>query len=272
MILRSFESAAKGMYALTESLDNTAHNLSNVNTVGYKRSALTFKNIYDANVVQRDGELIRGESSARNLGELSMGSEVQKLTYDFSQGAHMRTDNPLDVSIEGDGFFKIQSVDGEITYTRKGNFTINNNDFLTTKDGDLVLDVRDRPIRILTDGLKLHSKNDIIISENGTIEINNENNKLMQQTIAIYDFRDKEALFCVGDSKFITRDPVNNPPIFAEKFGLQQKMLEMSNSNVIREMLNMINTSRNYESLAKLVKTNGEMLNSAIGVGRINLL
>ena len=73
----------------------------------------------------------------------------------------------------------------------------------------------------------------------------------------------------MGDTKFVPRDIANNPELRAEKFSVQQGMLELSNSNVIREMINTINTSRNYESLTKIVSTNNELLQTAVSVGRL---
>ena len=255
MLVRSFESASKGMIALTEQLDNTAMNLSNVNTAGYKKTELTFKNIYDAKVVENTGTLLCGNT--RNIGTLSMGSETNRVHYDFSQGALQRTDNPMDLAIEGDGFFKIQSPTGDMSYTRDGQFFIDNSSFLKTKEGDYVLDQEDRRTKIT-------------VSERGNLEINDKEKKVLLQTLGIYDFQDKElGLFNIGGSKFISRDNDNNPPIRAEKFSVQQGMLEMSNSNVIKEMINTINTTRNYESLQKHVKTSGQMLSQAINVGRL---
>ncbi|MGN1125602.1 MAG: flagellar hook-basal body protein [Candidatus Gastranaerophilaceae bacterium] len=270
MLVRSFETATKGMIALTESLDNTAMNLSNVNTTGYKKTDLTFKNIYDAKVVENSGTLLCG--STRTLGTLSMGSQTNRIHYDFSQGSLQRTDNPLDLAIEGDGFFKIRSANGDISYTRDGQFLIDNQSFLKTKDGDFILDVEDRPIQINFRDLGYDDVKKITVSEKGNIEVNDKDKKVLLQQIAFYDFRDKETgLFNIGGSKFISRDNDTNPPILAEKFTVQQGMLEMSNSNVIKEMINTINTTRNYESLQKHVKTSGQMLSQAINVGRVRL-
>lgn len=268
MLVRSFESASKGMIALTEQLDNTAMNLSNVNTAGYKKTELTFKNIYDAKVVENSGTLLCGNT--RNIGTLSMGSETNRVHYDFSQGALQRTDNPMDLAIEGDGFFKIQSPTGDMSYTRDGQFFIDNSSFLKTKEGDYVLDQENRRIQINFRELGFNDITKITVSERGNLEINDKDKKVLLQTLGIYDFQDKElGLFNIGGSKFISRDNDNNPPLRAEKFSVQQGMLEMSNSNVIKEMINTINTTRNYESLQKHVKTSGQMLSQAINVGRL---
>ena len=271
MLVRSFESASKGMIALTEQLDNTAMNLSNVNTAGYKKTELTFKNIYDAKVVENSGTLLCGNT--RNIGTLSMGSETNRVHYDFSQGALTKTSNPYDVAIEGDGFFKIQDDNGNVSYTRNGSFVVDRGYWLKTKQGEYVLDINNRRIRMLPEDMEdetvFRDRKDIVIAENGNIEINSYNQKIPLQTIGVWDFSDKDDLFEVGDAKFIPRDTVNNPELRSEKFTVQQGMLELSNSNVIKEMINTINTTRNYESLTKLVSTNSDMLTTAVSVGRI---
>lgn len=270
MLVRSFESASKGMIALTENLDNIAMNVSNVNTTGYKKTELTFQNIYDAKVVENTGTLLCGNT--RNLGTLSMGSKIHQIHYDFSQGALQRTDNPLDLAIEGDGFFKVQSPSGDISYTRDGQLILDTQSNLRTTDGDYVLDVRDRRININFRELGYDDMAKITVGEKGHIEINDKEKKQLLQQIALYDFQDKETgLFNIGGSKFITRNNDTNPPIRAEKYSVQQGMLEMSNSNVIKEMINTIQTTRNYESLQKHVRTNGQMLSQAMGVGRVRV-
>ena len=271
MIVRSFESAANGMIALMDMNDNTANNLANVNTVGYKKGSLRFKDVMQTAVYSQEGSILRNDTS-RYLGSISLGSESLQYTHDFSQGALTKTSNPYDVAIEGDGFFKIQDIDGKVSYTRNGSFCVNSDDYLVTKQGEYVLDIENRRIRMIPEDFDpelFRDRVEIVIGESGNIEMNSYNQKIPMQTIAICDFSDKEDLFELGDTKFIPRDPVNNPELRSEKFSLQQGMLELSNSNVIKEMINTINTSRNYESLTKVVTTNSDALSTAVSVGRI---
>ena len=272
MLVRSFESAANGMLALMDQNDNTANNLENVNTVGYKRGALRFKDVMESAVYSQEGSILRNDTS-RYLGNISCGSQSLQYTHDFSQGALTKTSNPYDVAIEGDGFFKIQDDNGNVSYTRNGSFVVDRGYWLKTKQGEYVLDVNNRRIRMLPEDMEdetvFRDRKDIVIAENGNIEINSYNQKIPLQTIGVWDFSDKDDLFEVGDAKFIPRDTVNNPELRSEKFSVQQGMLELSNSNVIREMINTINTTRNYESLTKLVSTNSDMLTTAVSVGRI---
>jgi len=269
MLVRSFESATKGMLSLIESLDNTAMNLANVNTTGYKKTELTFKNIYDAKVVENTGTVLCGNT--RNIGTLSMGPKTDLIHYDFAPGAMQETGNPLDLAIEGDGFFKVQSQSGDVSYTRNGQFILDSGSFLRTTEGDAVLDTQDRPIQIDFREIGFDDIKKITIGQKGNIEINDKDRKItLEQQIAVYDFQNKETgIFNIGSSKFISRDNDTNPPIQAEKFTIQQGMLEMSNSNVIKEMINTINITRNYETLQKHVKTSGQMLSQAISTGRL---
>lgn len=265
MIIKGFEAAANGMQALIEQNDSTANNVANVNTIGYKRQSLAFRDIYDSNVIQKNAET----GDYAKVGELSVGSQVQKLTYDFSQGVLDKTEGTFDLAIQGDGFFKIQSSGGDVSYTRNGSFTLNNNGNLVTKDGDYVLDERGKNIKINTKDVSIHSMNDVIINEDGQIEITTDINPVVLQKIGVYDFANKEDMVCVGGSKFKPMGNGANPELKAEKYKIQQGSLEMSNANVVSEMIKTVSTSRNYETLSKLVKTNGDSLSSVMRVGRL---
>lgn len=271
MIVRGLESAAKGMTALMDMNDNIANNLANVNTVGFKKGSLRFQDVMESAVYSQQGSILRNDTS-RYLGDLSMGSQSLQYVHDFTQGALDKTGNTYDLAIEGDGFFKIRDINGKESYTRNGSFVVNSEQYLVTKQGEYVLDVNNRRIRMIPEDFDpeiVRDKMEIIIGEQGNIEMNSYLQKFPMQTIGIYDFSDKEDLFEVGDAKFVPRDIQNNPELRAEKFTVQQGMLELSNSNVIREMINTISTTRNYESLSKVVTTNNELLQTAVSVGRL---
>lgn len=265
MIIRGFEAAANGMQALIDQNDSTANNVANVNTIGYKKQNLTFQNIYDSSIIQKSAKT--GENVS--VGELSVGSRVQKLTYDFSQGALDKTGNPFDLAIQGDGFFKIQSNNGDISYTRNGSFTLNNNGNLVTKDGEYVLDDGGKMIKINTNDVVMHSVNDIIINEDGQIQLHNDQSNISMQKVGVYDFSNKEDMVCIGGSKFKPTAANTSREVKPTKFSIAQGSLEMSNANAVNEMMRTINTSRNYEALSKLVKENGDTLSRAISVARL---
>ena len=271
MIVRGLESCANGMLALMDMNDNTANNLSNVNTIGYKKGSLRFKDIMQSAVYTQSENILRNDTT-RYLGTLSVGSQALNYTHDFTQGALTDTANPYDLAIEGDGFFKVRDIDGKESYTRNGSFMVNSDDYLVTKQGDYVLDINNRRIRMIPEDLDpdlLRDKVEIIVGESGNIEMNVGMQKFPMQTIGVWDFSDKDDLFEISDTRFIPKDPENNPELRSEKFTIQQHMLELSNTNVIKEMINTISTSRNYESLARVVTTNSDMLDTAVSVGRL---
>lgn len=265
MLIKGFESAANGMQALINQNDSTANNVANVNTIGYKKQNLIFQNIYDSSIVQKNEQT--GENSI--IGELSIGSQVQKLTYDFSQGALDRTGNPFDLAIQGDGFFKIQSDNGDVSYTRNGSFTMNNNGNLVTKDGDYVLDDRGKKIKINTNDVVMRSLNDIIINEDGQIALSNDQGNTLMQKVGVYDFSNKEDMVCIGGSKFKPTTANTSPEVKPIRFSIQQGSLEMSNANTVNEMMRTISTSRNYEALSKIIKSGGDTLSSALRIARL---
>lgn len=265
MIIRGLETAAQGMQALIDQNDSTASNVANVNTTGYKKQRLVFKDIYETNIIQKS----QSTDDLRNIGDLSVGSQVQKLTYDFSQGVLDKTDNTFDLAIEGDGFFKVQANDGTTSYTRNGSFTMDSQGYMVTKDGEYVLDEKNAKMKIRTNDVVMHSLKDIIINEDGQIELVNENNRITMQKIGIYDFQNKEDMTYLGGSKFRPTNINTNRELKAQKFKIEQGSLEQSNANVVNEMIKTISTSRNYESLSKIVKTNGDSLTSVMQVARL---
>ena len=111
--------------------------------------------------------------------------------------------------------------------------------------------------------------NDVIINEDGQIGISNDQTQVILQKIGVYDFSNKEDMTCIGGSKFKPTDVTTNRELKAEKFAVQQGSLELSNANVVNEMIKTINTSRNYETLSKVVHTSAESLGAVMNVARL---
>lgn len=270
MISRGIEIASKGMQSLLDLNDTIANNLANVNTSGFKKSNLTFKSVYDSRIEQATNPNDIKNTDYRYVGNLSMGSQTDRSVVAFTQGILDKSDNPLDVAISGDGFFKLKDASGNITYTRNGQFSINNKNILVTLEGDQVLDQKGKPITIDLNGNKSTMK-DIVVREKGEIVLNNPASPQMLQAIGIYDFGDRSDVLSIGNSKFIPANKDINPELKAEKFSLQQGMRELSNANVVTEMINSINVSRSYETLSKFVKEDGTLLSQAINLGKVRL-
>ena len=194
----------------------------------------------------------------------------------------------MDVAIQGQGFFKIRYQDIKDTdpvdirnyyYQRVGNFAIDDNNYLVNKDGDYVMDMENRRIRITRDPQanevnrmnQMDLEKDLIIGETGRIELNNPNFNVQLQKIQICDLKDKTKISNIGNAKYL---PIygQNPEVYTKsdgEFSLQQGMVEMSNSNTVVEMINSINVSRGYESMSNILKTQSDTISQAIGLGNI---
>lgn len=271
MISRGIDIAAKGMMSLIDFQDSIANNIANVNTAGYKKEGLSFRNVYNALVEEPVDRNNPKNQDGRLVGEISMGSVTNKLVHEFSQGTLSRTGNPLDLGIEGDGFFKLRAPDGTINYTRNGAFCINSQNMLSDMQGNLVLDDANRPIRLNLTELNIGSEKSLTVNEDGRIVANRGENAQALQRIGIYDFANKEDMMAVGTSMYVPKDTTTNPELRAQKFSVQQGTIELSNANVINEMINSINVSRNYETLSNFVKEKSTQLSQAINLGKVNL-
>ena len=284
MITRGIGTVAKGMQALIDYEDVTAHNLANVTTNGFKRSQITFQDILQSNVQTKN---IQNRSV--NVGSLSIGARTDRTYIDFSQGGLAESGNKMDVAFHGDGFFKVryQNVaenkpydERDYYYQRTGNFELDDENYLINKDGDYIMDMENRRIRITRDpdAIELDDMNrmdimkDLVIGENGQIQLSNSNYNVFLQKIQICDFEDKTKISGIGLAKYL---PIygQDPKVYTKAdgtFSLQQGMVEMSNANTITEMLNSINVSRGYESMSKILKNQSDTVSQAISLGNIS--
>lgn len=284
MITRGIGTVAKGMQALIDFEDVTAHNLANVTTNGFKRSQITFQDILQSNVQTKN---IQNKSV--NVGSLSIGARTDRTYIDFSQGGLAESGNKMDVAFHGDGFFKVRYQDvaenkpydeRDYYYQRTGNFALDDENYLINKDGDYIMDMENRRIRITRDpdAVELDDMNrmdimkDLIINENGQIQLSNPNYNVFLQKIQICDFEDKTKISGIGLAKYL---PIygQDPKVYTKAdgtFSLQQGMVEMSNANTITEMLNSINVSRGYESMSRILKNQSDTVSQAISLGNIS--
>ncbi len=284
MISRGIATTAKGMQAMLDFEDVTAHNLANVTTDGFKRSHITFQDIMESNVQSKNAQ-----GRYKDVGTLSIGSRADRTYIDFSQAGLAESGNKLDVAFQGDGFFKVRLRDvpdnvqydeKHYYYQRTGKFALDDDNYLINREGDYIMDTQNRRIRItrdpdtedITEMNRTDLTQDLIISENGQIELNSGDFRSTLQKIQICDFLDKTKISTIGQGKYL--------PIYGQDAGLytkqdgtyslQQGMNEMSNSSTIVEMINSINVSRGYESLSNILKSQSESIQQLINVGNIS--
>jgi len=234
-LLEGIRTSASGMLPRATKQEILANNLANIETAGYKRDRVVFRQQLDAQI-----------SAAASEGQEVAGEQV---LIDFSQGPLEKTDRPLDLALDGKGFFTVETPNG-LRYTRAGNFTIDPDGYLVTPSGERVLG-EGGPIRL--------GEGDVRVSEDGEIWQGNVAVDRLQLT----EFDDLSKLVKEGHNLFRTSDPTEKGKP-AETTKVLQGYLEGSNVNPLEEMVEMMVVYRNFEAEQKAVQVQDETLGKAI--------
>ncbi|MEW5701249.1 MAG: flagellar basal-body rod protein FlgG [Candidatus Zixiibacteriota bacterium] len=253
-MIKALRTAASGMIAQQMNIDTIANNMANINTTGFKKSKVEFQDVlYER--VRRAGTNVSALNVVPVNLEVGYGSRPVASTREFSGGDMNPTDNPLDVAIQGQGFFQISMPDGTIAYTRDGSFKLSGDGRLVTADGfflnpELTLPQDTQGVAIGIDGrLQVSLPGQTEPQEVGQIELAKFLNPSGLEAIGHNLYR---ATVSSGDA--ILGNPSQNG--FGE---LAQGYLEMSNVQIVDEMVNMIVAQRAYETNAKAIQTADEM-------------
>lgn len=262
--MRALWTAATGMQAQQLTLDVIANNLANVQTTGFKRSRIDFQDlIYES--VRGPGTAAAQGSEVPSGFDVGHGARAAATHRLFSTGDLQQSGNPLDVAIEGEGFFKVLQPNGETAYTRAGSFRKNSEGRLVTADGFAL----DPEITIPADALS------VTIGVDGTVSVI-QPGVLQAQTIGTLElvrFLNPAGLRPLGRNLFLptqaSGDPIPGTP-GAEGFGtILQGFLEKSNVNVVEEMVNLIVGHRAYEINSRAIRTADEMMQTANNLVRL---
>jgi len=263
-MIRALYSAASGMNAQQLNIDNIAHNLANANTTGYKHRRAQFQDLLYQNLLA-PGTAAGQQTVVPSGLQLGLGTRPVSNEIIFSQGNFISTTNPLDVVIEGQGFFQIRLPSGEIAYTRAGGFHLDRDGNLVTADGDPL----EPQVTLPRDALS------VTIAADGTVSFTQPNQIQAQQAGSIQTalFQNPAGLNSLGRNLFqptqASGDPIVGTPGGQEGLGrLLQGNLEGSNVSVIEEFINMIVSQRAYEANTKVVRAADEMYQQANNVTR----
>lgn len=269
-MMRSLWTAATGMQGQQFLMDTIANNLSNVNTVGFKKNRVDFQDLLyqSLRMAGSPSSLHRQNQAKYPTGtEAGLGVEVAGTQKLYTQGSAKQSDNELDVMIFGNGFFRIQMPDGRLGYSREGAFKIDPNGDILTSDG-YYLEPR---ITIPQD----YIPGSIGISEEGFVTVKtaaSPNDPIQVGQILTYRFVNPAGLTNVGKNLAVASEAsgasIEGVP-GRQGFGfLKQRFLEMSNVNAIEEMVNMITAQRAYEMDSKTIQTSDNMLGTAVSLKR----
>ncbi len=257
-MMRSLYTAATGMQAQQLNMDVIANNLANVNTVGFKKSRADFQDLLYQEMRPAGAAVAQGATSPTGL-EVGLGVKPGSTETMFDQGTLQNTGNNLDVAIEGDGFYKVLLPDGTNGYTRDGAFKRDVQGKLVNSDGFAI----QPEITVPADATS------IAIGKDGSVNITRGGSNTPEQIgkITLTRFSNPAGLLHLGGNNFqetpASGSPTDGTPGQAGFGQLAQGTLEMSNVQIVQEMVNMITAQRAYEVNSKAIQTSDEMLQTA---------
>ncbi|MFZ0284124.1 MAG: flagellar basal-body rod protein FlgG [Terriglobales bacterium] len=263
-MLRALYTAASGMVAQQLNLDNIANNLANSSTAGFYGRRLQFSDLVYQNVVMPGAAATQQTTVAAGL-QVGLGTMPEASEVLQTQGNFSSTGNPLDLAIQGLGFFQVTMPDGSISYTRAGSFHLDAQGNIVTANGNPLQPNITIPANATT----------ITIGSDGTVSVTEAGQTAAQQvgSIQLAMFPNPGGLNSIGDNLFLATtasgDPIVGAPGAAEGLGtLQQGMLEQSNVDIVSEFVQLIVAQRAYESNSRVVTSADQMLQDLTQMSR----
>ena len=244
--------AASGALAYEKRLQIISNNLANANTVGYKMDHGQFQSIDPADLPP---SLSPASSELSTTQAQSFWFQFNSYT-DFTHGSLKNTGNDFDLALVGDGFFCVQKPGG-VHYTRKGNFTLNDEGVLVTGNGFPV--VGDGGEITVKGSENPHQFKKFAVDEEGNVSVDGK----QVGSLRIVSFPAPDKLIKMGDTLFKPAED-SAPPVKAEDFKVSQGFVELSNVDVVKMMTEMIEVLRGYESYQKVIRTADEASSRSI--------
>ncbi len=266
MSTKGVYTALSGAIAQSQRLDTIANNMANVNTPAFKKDQQVFQEYITAN--EKPPEVIQVPKipgSIESFYDMQGGDKAYvdaSGTYtNFSQGGMKSTGSPLDVAIDGNGFFEIATPQG-VRFTRLGSFKLDGNGQLVTKDGYPLLknapEGTDPSARVI----KVTGQAQVTITDSGDVFEGDQN----IAKIGLIDVKDRDVLRKIGGALYEFKPNAQPEVVNVGNPSLKQGFLEMSNVNIVQEMTDMIATTRTFESAQKAIQAYDSMSDKLINV------
>ncbi|NWO06232.1 MAG: flagellar basal-body rod protein FlgG [Alteromonadaceae bacterium] len=244
-----------GLSAQDTNMSTISNNLANVNTTGFKRDRAVFQDLlYQVNR-QPGGQNTENSQLPSGL-QLGTGVRVVGTAKQFTQGNLQVTEQPLDMAVDGRGFFQIEMPDGQIAYTRDGQFQLNSDGDVVTPDGFPLQPNINVP----------ENATNVTIGKDGTVTAVTDDQAapINLGQVTLVDFINPQGLQAIGNNLFketaASGDPAEGEPGLAGLGSVEQGTIESSNVEVVEELVNMITTQRAYEMNSKVVSSTDQML------------
>jgi flagellar basal-body rod protein FlgG len=254
-MIKSLNTAATGMQAQQNNMDVISNNMANVSTAGFKKSRAEFEDLM-YQTTKEPGAATGANSISPTGVQTGLGVRTAAVQKDFSAGSSMITKNPLDLQIEGSGFFQVMTPDGQLAYTRDGQFKKDATGRVTDKNGNVV----QPEITIPGDAAGIE------VAPSGEVRVIQGLNDTPRQVgqIDIANFVNPAGLKAIGKNLYMpsssSGQAVNVRPGLQGTGYLAQGQIETSNVNIVDEMVNMITAQRSYETNSKVIQASDQML------------
>lgn len=263
-MLRAMSTAASGMSAQQTRIDAIANNLANVNTVGYKASRMEFQDLLYEEVAPTGGVRADGGTPPTRI-EVGHGVRIVSSTRNYSQGMIEQTGNPLDWSVQGDGFFQVSLPDGNVAYTRDGSFKVDVEGSIVTAGGYRL----EPAISVPEDAVE------VAVGRDGTVSVRlagDDTNLAVIGQLELARFTNPAGLSQQGEN-LMRATPNSGNAILGTPaqlgFGtVEQGFVERSNVEVVKELVSMISAQRAYELNSKSIQTADDMLGTVNSIRR----
>ena len=257
--MKALSIAATGMLAQQLNVEVISNNLANMTTTGYKKQRAEFKDLLYQDYAKAGAQSAQTGSVIPTGIQIGLGVKTGSVYRNFDQGALTETKNNLDIAIQGKGYLQVELPSGEIGYTRSGALALNGQGEVVTQEGYKVTGF---------DTIDPAAK-DIKISPAGVVEVSLEGNPTPQGagTIELASFINPNGLEAIGDNLFTetaaSGQPTTGKP-GADGFGtIQQRFLESSNVDPVKEITDLIVAQRSYEMNSKVISAGDEMMRTA---------
>ncbi|AEP30510.1 flagellar basal-body rod protein FlgG [Brumicola nitratireducens] len=252
--------AKTGLDAAQTDVSVVSNNLANASTIGFKKDRAVFEDLLYQNINQPGGRSSADTELPSGL-MLGAGSKVVATQKAHTQGNLLTTDNALDMSIQGRGFFEIQQPDGSLAYTRNGQFTLNDQGNIVTPGAGFVL----QPVITLPQDAQ-----QVTISQDGEVsaQLRGQANPQVLGQLNLADFINPVGLQPIGQNLYVetavSGAPIQGVPGLEGLGTVAQGTLETSNVNVTEELVNLIESQRLYEMNSKVISSVDQMLGQVI--------
>ncbi|MBI4180115.1 flagellar basal-body rod protein FlgG [bacterium] len=262
-MMRSLWTASTGMIGQQFNVDVISNNLANVNTTAFKKDRVDFEDLMYQRMLLA-GTPTSGDAVIPTGIQVGLGTRVAATQKMFEQGSLKRTANPLDLAIEGEGFFRITLPDGTTAYTRDGSFKLDSTGRVVSSDGDPLADA----ITIPQDATA------ILVTTDGTISVQQPGAIAPAQigALTISKFVNPAGLSAIGQNLYVetasSGAPIQAQPQTEALGAVRQGFLEMSNVQVVESMVDLITAQRAYEVNSRSIQTSDAMLQTAAGLKR----